>query len=226
MRRFLFRLLRRIVGLIATLVLTYLALCVLLLAAYRVTMPPVTTVQLQRAVEATLDGTSYTRQYQPVAPDAVSRHLPRAVIAAEDGRFYLHSGIDWEAIREVRDEVARGGRMRGGSTITQQLVKNLFLTTHRSYLRKGLEVPLAYAAELLLSKDRLVHLYVNVVEWGPGVYGAEAAAQHHFGMAAAGLSRTQAAGLAACLPAPRTRTPQGMASYTGIIERRMAQHGW
>lgn len=226
MRGILFRLLRRIVGIIATLVITYLALCVLLLAAYRVTMPPVTTVQLQRAVEATLEGAPYTRQYQPVPSEAVSRHLPRAVIAAEDGRFYAHNGIDWAALREVRDEVARGGRMRGGSTITQQLVKNLFLTTHRSYIRKGMEVPLAYAADLLLSKDRLVHLYVNVVEWGPGVFGAEAAAQHHFGVSAAGLSRTQAAGLAACLPAPRTRTPQGIPSYTNIIERRMTQHGW
>ncbi len=226
MRGILFRLLRRVVGLIATLVLTYLALCVLLLAAYRVTMPPVTTVQLQRAVEATLASAPYTRRYQPVAPVAVSRHLPRAVVAAEDGRFYLHNGIDWEALHQVRDEVAQGGRMRGGSTITQQLVKNLFLTTHRSFIRKGLEVPLAYAAELLLSKDRLVHLYVNVVEWGPGVYGAEAAARHHFGIPAADLSRTQSAGLAACLPAPRTRTPQGMESYTSIIVQRMAQHGW
>lgn len=226
MRGILFRLLRRLVGLIVTLVLTYLALCVLLLAAYRVTMPPITTVQLQRAVEATLANAPYTRQYQPVSPDAVSPHLPRAVIAAEDARFYLHGGIDWQALRDVRDEVAQGGRMRGGSTITQQVVKNLFLTTHRSYLRKGLEVPLAYAAELLLPKDRLVHLYVNVVEWGPGVFGAEAAAQHHFGIPAVELSRTQGAGLAACLPAPRTRTPQGMGSYARIIEQRMAQHGW
>ncbi|NBB99692.1 MAG: monofunctional biosynthetic peptidoglycan transglycosylase [Bacteroidetes bacterium] len=226
MRGILFGLLRRLVGLIATLVLTYLALCVLLLAAYRVTLPPITTVQVQRAIEASLANAPYSRQYRPVAPDAVSRHLPRAVIAAEDGRFYLHNGIDWEALREVREEVVHGGRMRGGSTITQQLVKNLFLTTHRSFIRKGLEVPLAYAAELLLSKDRLVHLYVNVVEWGPGVFGAEAAAQHHFGIPAADLSRTQSAGLAACLPAPRTRTPKGMESYTNIIEQRMAQHGW
>jgi len=207
-------------------ILVYLALCVLLLGVYRVASPPITTVQLQRVVEARLGGEALNRVYQPVPPDAISRHLPRAVIAAEDGRFYTHRGIDWEALQEVRDEVARGGRMRGGSTITQQLVKNLFLTTHRSYIRKGFEFPLALVAEVILPKDRIIHLYVNVVEWGPGVFGAEAAAQHHFNTTAGNLSRTQAAGLAACLPAPRTRTPQGMRNYTGIIERRMSQHGW
>lgn len=201
-----------------------LSVCALL--AYTTVWPPITGVQLQRTLEARWSGTTYTRRYRPVPSDAMSAHLPRAIVAAEDGRFYMHNGIDWDALRSIRSEYAQNGELRGGSTITQQLVKNLFLTTHRSYVRKAMELPLTYAAELVLSKDRIVHLYANVVEWGPGVYGAEAAAQHHYGHAAAQLTRGKAAGLAACLPAPRTRVPGQMSRYTRIIERRMSQHGW
>jgi len=205
----------------------HLLLCAVALLMYTVVWPPITGVQLQRAIEARVSGNDeYTRRYKPVSAEAISAHLPRAVVAAEDGRFYEHWGIDWEALQEVRAEYEQEGRLRGASTITQQLVKNLFLTTHRSYVRKALELPLTYLAELILSKERIVHLYANIVEWGPGVYGAEAAARHHFGISAAQLTRHQAAGLAACLPDPRARSPHYMSRYTRIIERRMAQHGW
>jgi len=221
---------KRLVTWIALLWGVHLLLCAGALLAYTTVWPPLTGVQLQRAIEARFsssdDDTAYSRRYEPVAASAVSVHLPRAIIAAEDGRFYEHYGIDWEALREVRSEYERGGRLRGASTITQQLVKNLFFTTHRSYVRKALEIPITYLTELILSKERIVHLYANVVEWGPGIYGAEAASQHHFGIAASQLSRHQAAGLAACLPDPLARSPHYMGRYTGIIERRMTQHGW
>lgn len=208
-------------------VVGYLALCVLLLVAYKWVPPPITTVQIQRVVEATFspDELRFERSWKRL--DEISQHCPRAAVAAEDTRFYQHSGIDWEELEKVRTQAERTGRpMRGASTITQQLVKNLFLTTHRSYIRKGFEFPLALAAEVILSKERILELYMNAVEWGPGVYGIEAAAHHHYNVSADALSREQCARLAAVLPAPRSRTPQGMRSYSRIIMQRMWQLGW
>jgi monofunctional glycosyltransferase len=205
----------------------FLTTCTLLLVLYRWMPPPVTTVQLQRSIEAVASPSdfAFSRRWQPMSQ--ISPHLPRAVVAGEDGRFYQHRGFDWEELQRARREAERRGRpMRGASTISQQLVKNLFLTTHRSYLRKGLEYPLTVAAEAILPKDRILELYLNVVEWGPGVYGVEAAARYHYGVPAADLSRQQAAGLAAVLPAPRTRTPQNSRWYSSIIMQRMWQMGW
>lgn len=209
------------------LISTYLGGCTAALTLYTWYDPPVTGIQLQRHVEAWFDDTPHTLHATPVSLAAISDHLIHAVVAAEDGRFYNHSGIDWKAISEaVEDNLERGTAWRGGSTITQQLVKNLFMTTHSTLLRKGLELPLAYLADFILTKERILELYLNVVEWGPGVFGAEAAAQHHYGFSAAELSRYQAAALAACLPNPHVRTPQRMTRYTRIILARMAQHGW
>lgn len=204
----------------------YLLICILLLIPYKWMHPLITGVQMQRIVEQLADGERPVWDYRPLPPDQISRHLPRAAVAAEDGRFFEHSGVDWEAMQKALEENRRGRRIRGGSTITQQLVKNLFMTTHRSYIRKAFEIPLAYAAEIILGKDRILHLYVNVIEWGPGVYGAEAAAQYHYRKPAERLSRREAAGLAACIPSPRVRTPQRMGWYRNIILRRMSQHGW
>jgi monofunctional glycosyltransferase len=222
------RLLEGTLALAVGLVATYFGVCLLMLALYKVVYPPTTGVQLQRRIEALADGDlSYTKHYEPVPMDAVARHLPRAVVAAEDGRFYEHGGIDFEALRDAREQAERRGRpMRGASTITQQLVKNLFMTTHRLVVRKAFEVPLTYAAEWVLGKERILDLYVNVVEFGPGVYGAEAAARHHYGTSAARLTRTQAATLAALLPNPHTRTPRNVGWYRSLILRRMRQFGW
>jgi len=204
----------------------YLFICVLLMIPYKWMHPFITGVQMQRIVEQVLEGERPVWDYRPLPPDQISRHLPRAAVAAEDGRFFDHKGVDWEAMQKALEENRRGRRIRGGSTITQQLVKNLFMTTHRSYIRKAFEIPLAYAAEIILGKDRILHLYVNVIEWGPGIYGAEAAAQYHYRKSAERLTRTEAAGLAACIPSPRVRTPQRMGWYRNIILRRMTQHGW
>ncbi len=176
------RLIEGVVGLVVGLMATYFGVCLLLLVLYKVVYPPTTGVQVQRRIEALADGDlAYTKRYAPTALDGITKHLPHAVVAAEDGRFYEHGGIDFKALQTAREQARRRGRpMRGASTITQQLVKNLFLTTHRSLVRKAAEIPLTFAAEALLGKDRILDLYVNVVELGPGVYGAEAAAQYHF----------------------------------------------
>lgn len=202
-------------------IVSYLGLCVGALCAYRLFFPPVTGVQLQREIEGWTSEQAHSRTYLPVSLDRLPRALPLAVIAGEDTRFFEHRGLDWTAIQEALEEKLRRDRVRGASTITQQLVKNLFLTTHRSYLRKGLEVPLALVAEVLLSKQRILELYVNVIEWGPATYGVEAAARYHYGMAAARLSRRQAAALAACIPNPLHRTPHTVGRYQHVILYRM-----
>lgn len=197
--------------------------CTLALVAYNFVDPWTTGVQLQRRLEAEAP---YEKRYEPRSLAALDRDLPRAVVAAEDTRFFQHSGIDWEALGEAVDDNRTSEKeQRGGSTITQQLAKNLFLTTHSTYLRKALELPLTYLTELILSKRRILELYLNVIEWGPGIYGAEAAAQYHYDQSAAELSPYQAAALAACIPNPRVRRPPHMNGYTRIILGRMEQLG-
>jgi len=213
-----------VAGLLSAIV-TYLGLCIAALALYAVIFPPATGVQLQRQVEGLFDDSAPEYRYSPRPLAELSPALPHAVVAGEDSRFFQHNGIDWEAVDEAIEEYRRGEGLRGGSTITQQLVKNLFLTTHSTILRKALEVPLTYAAEGLLSKRRILELYVNVIEWGPGVFGAEAAAQHHYGQSARSLSRAQAAALAACIPNPLVRRPATVGWYQRIILQRMARLG-
>ena len=136
--------------------------------------------------------------------ERISTHLKRAVITAEDARFAEHEGVDWEAIEKAyKDNVKKGRPARGGSTITQQLAKNLFLSPDRSYLRKAQELVIAYMIEGLWDKRRILEVYLNVVEWGEGVFGAEAAARQYFGTSAAQLGAEQAARLAAYLPNPK-----------------------
>jgi monofunctional biosynthetic peptidoglycan transglycosylase len=213
-----------LVGLCA--LLGYFAACTLLLFAYRRFDPPTTGVQIQRRIESLFRGSPYRKRYEPVPYARISPHLAHAVIAAEDTRFFEHGGIDWQAVSEALED-ARRGRPRGGSTLSQQLAKNLFLTTHSRLWRKTLEIPLTYLTEWVLTKERILELYLNVAEWGPeGVFGAEAAARRHYGVAALALTREQAARLAACLPAPRRRVPQRMDRYASILSRRMAQMGW
>lgn len=189
--------------------------------------PWTTTVQIQRRIEAWGTWAPYDKRWDVVPLSQISSNLQHAVVAAEDSRFYQHSGFDWTEIEQVVEQGQRRGKVkRGASTITQQLVKNLFLTTHSSALRKAFEIPLTLLAELILPKQRILDLYLNVVEWGPGVFGAEAASMYHYGVPAAVLGRPQAARLAACLPAPRTRKPTQMNQYSSIILQRMAAMGW
>lgn len=191
--------------------------------------PWFTMVQAQRRVESFFAKGSYQKRRVQVPLARIAADLQHAVIASEDARFYQHHGIDWQVIEDlIEDDLFEDGKFsRGGSTITQQLIKNLFLTTHRSLLRKVLEFALAPAAEAVLPKDRILELYLNNIEWGPaGVFGAEAAAQHHYHVAAARLSREQAARLAVCIPAPRKRKPQAMNRSAAVILTRLHQMNW
>lgn len=197
------------------------------IASLRVINPPITAVQIERLLEMRGAEPPYTlrRTFVPLAQ--ISVHLRHAVIAAEDARFYDHHGIDWVEVQNVLKDSRRTGRIdRGASTITQQLVKNLFLTTDRSIFRKAAEIPLALLADLLLSKQRILELYLNIAEWGPGIFGAEAAARYHYGVSSAALTRDQAARLAACLPSPRRWRPQAMDDYSATIRSRMKSMGW
>jgi len=197
------------------------------LVALRFVDPATTGVQMQRRVEAILSGRPYRKRYKFVPLQQISPNLMHAVIAAEDGHFYRHHGIDWEQVEKVAQESSESGTIRrGASTITQQLVKNLFFTTHRNPVRKAVEYTLAPLADGILGKRRVLELYLNVIEWGPGVYGAAAAAEYHYHSAPAQLDREQAARLAACLPAPRRRRPARMNQYSAAIMERMGQLGW
>jgi monofunctional biosynthetic peptidoglycan transglycosylase len=198
----------------------------LTLVAARWIDPPTTAVHVERRVQAWMHGTPYVERYNFVPMSQISPNMQHAVVAAEDARFYMHHGFDWHAIQLAAQEDMEGGRTRGGSTLTQQLVKNLFFGTGRSFVRKGAEATLVPVAELVLGKRRILELYLNVVEWGPGIYGADAACRNYDKTSARGVGREQAARLAAILPAPLKRRPEKMNRYSAVILRRMGQMGW
>jgi monofunctional biosynthetic peptidoglycan transglycosylase len=202
------------------------SLAVLTLVAARWIDPPTTAVHMERRLQAWIHRTSYHERYEFVPLSQISPEFQHAVVAAEDARFYQHHGFDWDAMEIAAEGDLEGGRIRGGSTITQQLVKNLFFGTGRSILRKGAEFTLVPVAELVLSKHRILELYLNVVEWGPGVYGAESACRYYYRTSARSIDRQQAAQLAAILPLPLKRRPERMNRYSGLILERMRQMGW
>ena len=202
------------------------SLAALILVAARWIDPPTTAVHIQRHMQAWIHDTPYRERYEFVPLSQISPELQHAVIAAEDANFYQHHGFDWHQMEIAAQDDLEGERTRGASTITQQLVKNLFFGTGRSFLRKGAEASLVPVAELVLGKRRILELYLNLVEWGPGIYGAEAASRYHYGTSARNIGRQQAARLAAILPAPLKRRPERMNNYSAIILTRMAQMGW
>ncbi len=201
-------------------------LAALMLVAARWIDPPTTAVHMERHLQAWMRHTPYHERYTFIPLSQISPELQHAVIAAEDARFYQHHGFDWHEIQIAADEDMEGGRSRGASTLTQQLVKNLFFGTGRSIVRKGVEATLVPVAELVLGKERILEIYLNVVEWGPGVYGAEAACRYHYGVSARNIDRDEAARLAAVLPAPLKRRPERMNGYSALILERMRQMGW
>lgn len=184
---------------------------------------PVSTLMLRDLVM--LRG--YERQW--VDLEDIQPVLVHSVIMSEDGLYCSHGGIDWGALSSVIDVALSGEPSRGASTITMQTVKNLYLWQGRSFVRKALEVPLAIGFDFVVPKRRTIEIYLNIVEWAPGVYGAEAAARHHFGRSASELTRRQAALLAVTLPNPHVRNPAkptaGLNRLADIIERRARQAG-
>jgi monofunctional glycosyltransferase len=203
------------------LIAAWYVLCTVTVLALRWINPPTTMVQIERHFGP------YKKRYVFVPLQRISPNLQHAVIAAEDGRFFQHHGFDWVEMQKVLEQDMKRHRLgRGGSTITQQLVKNLFLSTNRSLIRKGVEFTLVPIVELILTKERILELYLNVIEWGPGVYGAEAAAEYYYRVHAAALGREESARLAAVIPAPLKRRPAQMNDYSNVIMERMTQNGW
>jgi monofunctional biosynthetic peptidoglycan transglycosylase len=202
------------------------ALAAVCLLSLRWIDPPFTAVEAERRVQAWIHKKPYHKRYAFAGLDRIAPDLQHAVVAAEDARFYQHHGFDWHEINAAIERDLEEGRGRGASTITQQLVKNLFFGTGRSFLRKGAEFTLVPVAELGLGKRRILELYLNVVEWGPGIYGAEAAARFHYAVSARSIAREPAARLAAILPAPLKRHPERMNRNSAVILERMRQMGW
>lgn len=170
--------------------------------------------------------TKFKLKQKWVSYSRISNNLKRAVIASEDDGFSEHEGVDWESMQKAFEKNKKKGKVvSGGSTITQQLAKNLFLSGERSYLRKGQELIISYMLEMCMSKERIFEIYLNVVEWGVGIFGAEAAAQRYYGVSAASLSPSQAARLAVMLPKPRFYDKNTGSAYlqkrSEIILRRM-----
>lgn len=218
---------RRFAGLVRRLVLVVLVLVFLpyvLIPLYRSEfIHPVSTLML--ADLATFKG--YDRQW--VEFDEISPHLVRAVMMSEDGQFCAHTGVDWEQMKGVVDDALAGEATRGASTIPMQTVKNLYLWNSRSMIRKGLELPLAMFADTVWPKRRTMEIYLNIAEWGPGIYGIEAAARYHFKTSAAKLTPNQAALLAVSLPNPIERVAgkpgKGMKRLAAVVDRRAKRSG-
>lgn len=211
---------KRIAGVVAALLLLPYALIVF----YRLDfIHPVSTLML--ADLATFQG--YDRRW--VEFEDISPNLVRAVMMSEDGQFCSHNGVDWGEMKGVIDDALAGEATRGASTIPMQTVKNLYLWNGRSMLRKAMELPLAIVADAIWSKRRTMEIYLNIAEWGPGIYGVEAAAQHHFKIPAAKLNARQAALLAVSLPNPITRVASkpgsGMKRLAGVVDRRAKRSG-
>lgn len=210
---------RRILRVLGLLALVILLAPPAILLIYRFVPPPVTPLMLIRLTEGygvDKDWTSIRR---------ISPNLQRAVLVSEDAKFCQHDGFDWEALEKNVDKLQRGKKSRGASTISMQTVKNLFLWPNRSFIRKGIEAYLTVWLEFLLPKERILELYLNIAEWGKGVYGAEAAARHYFGVPAAKLSPRQSALLAVTLPSPLRYNPGKPGPYVssraGVIQGRM-----
>lgn len=209
--------LRRLLGI---LVLALFVVPAAMLFLYRFVPPPVTPLMLIRAVE----GYGITKSWVPL--ERISRNLQRAVIASEDAKFCQHGGFDWDAVDNAIERNQQGTRRKlGASTISMQTSKNLFLWPARNFIRKGTEAYLTVWLEALLPKDRILELYLNEIEWGPGIYGAEAAAREYFGVSAAHLTPGQAALMATALPNPlgwRVERPgPWMRDRAGTIQARM-----
>lgn len=208
----------------------FVAFTVLQVLVLRFVDPPFSTMMAERQVEAFFGGEDdFVLYYDWRDADRISKQLPLALVAAEDQHFPMHNGFDFAAIEKARTNNAKGRKVRGGSTISQQLAKNLFLWRGRSWVRKGLEAWYTVLIEALWPKARIMEVYVNVIEYGDGVYGAQAASRKFFGKDASQLGPAEAARLAAVLPNPRKYNAAKPGPYvqrrTRAIQRQMRALG-
>lgn len=190
---------------------------------------PFTPLMITRVVENKMDGKDAIFSHDWESLENISPNLQKAVIASEDGNFLKHKGFDFEAMKKAFDNNNKGRKLKGGSTISQQTAKNIFLWQGRSYVRKGLEAYFTVLIELIWGKERIMEVYLNSIEMGNGIYGAEAAAQHWYRKSASNLTPKEAAGIAAILPNPRKFKASNSSSYInrrkGKITRVMRQIG-
>jgi monofunctional biosynthetic peptidoglycan transglycosylase len=198
------------------LLLGLIAFSLVWVAAYRLIDPPATFLTIRDR----LNGVEVKQDWVTLAQ--MSRHIPRAVIAAEDSRFCTHNGFDVEAIEKAMERNRKGKKLRGGSTISQQTAKNAFLWPGRTWVRKGLEAWFTVLVEFIWGKPRIMEVYLNVAEFGRGVFGVEAASRHYFDKSAKSLTRAEAARLAAILPQPIKRDAASPGRYTRRYANRIA----
>lgn len=209
--------LRKISRFLFKVFLWFFALSVISVVIFRYVPVPFTPLMLSRALEQKAEGKEMTCSHDWVPIEEISTNLQKAVIASEDDLFLTHSGFNFEAMQKAFKNNQKGNKIKGGSTISQQTAKNVFLWQGRSYLRKGLEAYFTVLIELLWSKERIMEVYLNSIEMADGVYGAQAASQHWYHKNAADLTKYEAAGIAAILPNPRKFRAVGSSGYT---ERR------
>lgn len=211
---------RRIVRLLLLLIIAPLLLTLIYRPSF---VHPISTLMLADLL--TFSG--YDRRWVPL--EEMGTLAPASIMMSEDAKFCTHNGVDWGEMRAVVDDFMSGGNARGASTISMQTVKNLFLWNGRSYIRKGIELPLALYFDAVTPKSRVMEIYLNIAEWGPGIYGIEAASQHYFGRSARDLTRRQAALLAVTLPNPHIRNPaqpsDRLSRLANNIERRARASG-
>lgn len=221
-------LLKRILKFIPKFILIFMGISLFFVLLYRFVNPPLTPLMVTRFFQQAFDDKrtlNFQRDY--VSIEDVSPNLINAVVAAEDGKFMEHNGFDFEQLKLSYEEnkVGKNGRKRGGSTISMQTAKNAFLPHHRTYVRKAFEAYFTVLIELVWSKERIMEVYLNIVEFGDGIYGCEAAAQHYFGKSAKNLTANESAQLAVTLPSPLKRNPSKATPYfrkrTDIITKRM-----
>lgn len=206
-------LLKKISSILSKVFLWFLLVTVLWVLAYRFINPPITLLIVLRNIERKADGKSFKLKKDWVNFEDMSDNMKRAAVSAEDQLFLKHIGFDVKAIEKAFETNKKGKKIKGGSTISQQTAKNVFLWPGRSWIRKGFEAYFTLLIELFWSKERILEVYLNVIEMGDGIYGAEAAAQAYFNKSCTSLTRSQAALIAACFPNPRRWTPKRPTTY-------------
>ncbi|RZK80718.1 MAG: monofunctional biosynthetic peptidoglycan transglycosylase [Pedobacter sp.] len=222
-------LLKKVTNIVTRIFLWFLMVTVLWVLVYRFINPPITLLMIQRNLERSSDDKPAKMEKEWVDFEDISDNMKRAAVSAEDQLFLKHIGFDLKAIEKAFETNKKGKKIKGGSTISQQTAKNVFLWPGRSWIRKGFEAYFTLLIEILWSKERILEVYLNVIEMGDGVYGAEAAAQEYFGKSCKKLTRSQAALIAACFPNPRRWTPRKPTSYIKhrqyLIMRNMRRLG-
>ncbi|WP_316838036.1 monofunctional biosynthetic peptidoglycan transglycosylase [Pedobacter nutrimenti] len=222
-------LLKKITSILSRILIWFLSVSILWVLAYRFINPPITLLMIERNIERKADGKTFKTDKKWMRFEDISDNMKRAAVSAEDQLFLKHMGFDIKAIEKAYESNEKGKKVKGGSTISQQTAKNVFLWPGRSWIRKGFEAYFTLLIEMLWSKERILEVYLNVIEMGDGIYGAEAASQAYYGKSCSSLSRAEAALIAACFPNPLRWTPAHPTRYIQhrqyLIMRNMRRLG-